>query len=235
VEILSKGQRNALFDAVVESGLFADDFSYESRPGESTNIADSVIITHNATGSQFSISHHRRDFDLFSAQSRIGDDPWLPSTERAAFGNSLDKARSWSNGVAEWMKTPDLWKSVSGRRRIPGQLAPDSANIPFTAQEQKAISDQLRAISESIKKTYELTTEQSTRLDEKFEEAEKASRRMGRKDWGLLFGGAVFSLILSDVITPGIAGHILMMIEHGIGQLFVDSTTIRGVLNVGGD
>lgn len=43
---------------------------------------------------------------------------------------------------------------------------------------------------------------------------------MGRKDWGLLFGGAVFSLILADVIPPAVAGHILMMIEHGIGHLF---------------
>jgi hypothetical protein len=56
---------------------------------------------------------------------------------------------------------------------------------------------------------------------------------MGRKDWGLLFGGAVFSLILADVITPGMAGHILIMIEHGIGHLFSGPPT--GVLSAGQD
>ena len=131
------------------------------------------------------------------------------------------------------MDTPDLWElSRSGGGLILGELTPDSANTPFTPDEQTAISAQLKAIADSIKNTYELTAEQSAKLDEKFDEAEKASRRMGRKDWGLLFGGAVFSLILTDAITPGIAGHILMMIEHGLGHLF-GSRPSSGVLSAG--
>lgn len=140
------------------------------------------------------------------------------------FTRNLDdlvgRVRSWAKDIPGWMDTPDLWKSMPDTSSIPGELTPESDNTPFTADEQKAISDQLKEIAESVKKTYELTAEQSAKLDEKFEEAEKASRRMGRKDWGLLFGGAVFSLILADVITPGVAGHILMMIEHGLGYLF---------------
>jgi hypothetical protein len=41
----------------------------------------------------------------------------------------------------------------------------------------------------------------------------------------------VFSLILADVITPGIAGHILMMIDHGIGYLFMGNPpSVHGIL-----
>lgn len=57
---------------------------------------------------------------------------------------------------------------------------------------------------------------------------------MGRKDWGLIFGSALFSLILADVITPGVAGHILMLLEHGIGYLFTGGTpSVREILGGG--
>ena len=146
------------------------------------------------------------------------------------FQTLLGEVRRWGNDVAEWIATPDLWESMADASSIPGELSPESDNTAFTAEEQKAISGQLKAIAEAVKKDYDLTAEQSAKLDEKFEEAEKASRRMGRKDWGLLFGGAVFSLILTDVITPGVAGHILMMIEHGLGHLFCGSP-VGGVLS----
>ena len=57
-------------------------------------------------------------------------------------------------------------------------------------------------------------------MESGLEHAEKASRRMGRKDWITLFNGAVFSLILTDTITPDTAQHIILMAVHGISHLF---------------
>jgi hypothetical protein len=115
---------------------------------------------------------------------------------------------------------------------MPGELSPNSDNAPFNPGEQALISIQLKEIKEAVKKACALTNEQSKHIDEKFEEAEKASHRMGRKDWGMFFGGAVFSLILADVITPGMAGHILMMIDHGLGHLFAGAP-VGGILSAG--
>lgn len=181
MEILSKAQRNALLDAVAESGLFADDFSYEPKPSGSLNVADVVVIMHAPSGSRFNINHHHGDFDSYSVQSRLGDDPWMPMDDRTTFQELLAEVRVWSNGVADWVSTPDLWKSMQAQGGIPGDLSPDSSNTPFTPAEQVAIAAQLREIKEAVKKTYELTADQSKHIDEKFEEAEKASRRMGRK------------------------------------------------------
>ena len=57
-------------------------------------------------------------------------------------------------------------------------------------------------------------------MESRLEHAEKASRQMGRKDWITLFNGAVFSLILTDTITPDTAQHIILMALHGISHLF---------------
>jgi hypothetical protein len=152
------------------------------------------------------------------------------------FADIADAVRTWGHEISEWMQAPDLWKSMPDPSGILGQLIPDAPNTPFTPDEQTAISAQLKEIREAVKRTYELTAEQSIHIDEKFEEAEKASRRMGSKDWGMFFGGALLSLILSDTITPAIMGDILMMMQHGIGHLFMGGpAAVRGILSDGKD
>ena len=43
---------------------------------------------------------------------------------------------------------------------------------------------------------------------------------MGRKDWLLLFGGTVFNLIVTDTVTPSVAGQIFTTVVHGLIHLF---------------
>ena len=56
-------------------------------------------------------------------------------------------------------------------------------------------------------------------MEATFKQAEQASRHMGRKDWLMLFNGAVFSLILTDTISPNTAQHIILLTIHGLSHL----------------
>jgi hypothetical protein len=219
--MLSKTQRNALFDAIAQSPLPISECDFFNEK-----------IRHGASESEFHIYDDRKG-GFYAVWANVGDELTTgQGQEIGSFDEVLGALTDWANDVAQWIDTPDLWELNSATAEVPGVLVPESANTMFTPDEQAAISGQLKAIAEAVKKDYDLTAEQSARLDEKFEEAEKASRRMGRKDWGLLFGGAVFSLILADIITPGVAGHILMMIEHGLGHLF-DRPPAGGILSAG--
>ena len=53
-----------------------------------------------------------------------------------------------------------------------------------------------------ITNTYELSSDQLSEVNERPDEIAKASGRLGRKDWLMAFSGAVFSLVLSDLISP---------------------------------
>jgi hypothetical protein len=227
---LSKTQRNAVYEAVAATPLTVSECDFSDEVGIDR-------ITHTPSGSQFDIYPDLKGRS-FRIWTNIGDEP-APEREWVigAFAQVLGAVTQWGNALSEWVDAPDLWRTArSGNAVIPGERSPDSDNTAFTPDEQAAISSQLREIKEAVKKTCELTAEQSKQIDDKFEEAEKASRRMGRKDWGLLFGGAIFSLILADVITPGVAGNILMMVQHGLGHLFLDGPlTLGGVLSVGHD
>jgi hypothetical protein len=108
----------------------------------------------------------------------------------------------------------------------------NSDNSRFTVAEQYEIASQLRMIQESLKQNFTLSAEKMERVQERLDEAEEASRRLGRKDWILLFSGAVFSLILTDVITPVAAQHVFTMLIHGVGHLFIsDGGPIAGALH----
>lgn len=220
---LSKTRRNSLYEVIAVGPLNVSECAFEDQVGL-------FKVHHSGSGSDFEIYLDQKSpFRIWSVVGDEGapDREW----EVGSFGNVLESASKWAKDVAAWVDAPDLWElNVSGSAAVPGEIALDTANTLFTSDERAAISGQLKAIAESVKVTHQLTTEQSAKLDEKFEEAEKASQRMGRKDWGLLFGGAVFSLILADIITPSLAGHILMMIQHGIGYLF-SGPSVRGVLS----
>ena len=66
----------------------------------------------------------------------------------------------------------------------------------------------------------ELTAEQIEHIDARLDEAEEASKRIGRKDWLLLFGGTILNLIVTDTVTPSVAGHIFTTVVHGLIHLF---------------
>ncbi len=95
-----------------------------------------------------------------------------------------------------------------------------AGNAPFTKDEQRQIAAQLQGVKEQLKEQFELTSEQIAHIDEKLDEAAEAAERMGRKDWLLLFGGTVFNLIVTDTVTPSVAGQIFTTVVHGLIHLF---------------
>jgi hypothetical protein len=119
------------------------------------------------------------------------------------------------------VSAPDLWTGLGKTREFieDGQRS-SFGNTPFTLDEEAAVSAQLRAIKTHIRETYSPTTDQMSHIEARLDAAEEASRRIGRKDWIMMFNGAVFSLILSDLAPPAGAQHILMLALHGLGHLF---------------
>lgn len=129
--------------------------------------------------------------------------------------------RKWALAVVgrfrEYEATPDLWAEYERSRQL---FSAPSGNTPFTEPERERISMQIREIKVYITNTYELTGNQLSEVNERLDQIAEASRRLGRKDWLMAFSGAVFSLILSDLIPPQAAQHILMLALQGLGHLF---------------
>jgi hypothetical protein len=209
---LTKARRNEIFHAIVAAKL-------HPAVCELVYDATSLRIRHTPTESTFDMTRRKLGGGYF-CDLKIGTDPDVEGMVVANWAGVVQVTRYWGKKVAEWENIPDLWELRHSWQSLTDDQYQDSLNIPFTPEEQGIISSQLASIKESIKKAYELTAEQEALIDARFDEAEKAARRLGRKDWILLFSGAVFSLILADAITPDIAHHILTLAVHGMEHLF---------------
>jgi hypothetical protein len=214
---LGKNERNDLLRAILD-GKLSDKCSLNIRQKR-------IIITHLRSKSYCIIrptlnSYNTRkidnaaDADWFDLHTKVWDDPPRVHTE-SDWLSTRRQVSSWASKVADWENIPDYWTLTErGWRTIAGPGYDRAGNTFFIPAEQAAISAYLMLIKEQVKQTYQLTGGQIARLDARFDEAEKASRRMGRKDWLVLFLGTVSSLVLSDTITPNILHHILVLGAH---------------------
>ena len=205
---LEKAERNALYKTIVEAGL--NPIEFEFSPGLLY-----YQITHKPTESTFGIEPTRRD--TFKILTRIEPDGYHEHRGQS-WGALLELARAW----CEDLKEPDLWHDIEAAREIFDSASTEGAdNAPLTPEERTEISAQLAAIKESIRNTYTLSSDTLSRIEARLDEAEQASRRMGRKDWLLLFSGTVLTLIVTDIVTPDVAQHIFTMALQSLGHLFV--------------
>jgi len=217
---LLRTQKNELLEVVKQYGLRPEEFSiYDNSSGTS--------LTHKSTGAFFRINflgdtkYKATRFDLFST---LGDTPNKQTGSSLSWCVTRTRFARWARGV-EFAKfdadTPDMWEKLQREQELLDTAQYESlGNSPFTADEQTEISNQLREIKEYVKKTYSLSDEQMASIETRFDDAEEASRRIGRKDWLLLFSGIILTLIVTDLIPPDVAQHILTMVLHGLGHLF---------------
>lgn len=208
-------QRNGLFERVVQHGL---------QPGEFTlqDVGYVTDVRHLPTESSFSLASN--DGLRYSGQIAIGAYGSYP------YGNLnwngvLDAFGQWVYNVKLEAETPDMWGEFRQTREIVlGTQQKDSQNTPFTADEQAQISAQLREIKEYLRETYPKSDERLALIEARLDEAEEASRRIGRKDWWIVFLGLMLPLVVTGFVTPDVVHHIIVMIFQTLGQLFSGNT-----------
>ena len=241
---LSKYQTNDLYKIIESSDIQVSDFELAKLirrpPRPMVSRIPVTVIRHPATGSFFDIAivgDGRFGGGEFATRNRVGNSKtenqlfnriWQFVARSRYWDEVVSAVETWVDEVAslaqsneQYKAAPDLWERLGQNKEfLAGQPGEDLDNTPFTSGEQAAISAQLKQIRNYITTAHELTTEQISHLDARLEHAEEASRRIGRKDWLMAFNGAVFSLFLTDLITPDTAQHVIMMAVHGLGHLF---------------
>ena len=208
---LTKKQRNALYDQIVTAGLdparcdFADD-------------EQDVRLTHNPTGSIFSAQLHK--YEGYTVRKSIGDEPAEQFFE-PTWSAVVNSATVWAESVEEFMKVPDLWAELRREKKFLSGDEYDSANnAPFSAAEQSRIGGQLREIKDYLADRYPLSDEEISEVEVRLDEVAAAARRVGRKDWLLMFYGVMFTLIVTALLPPDTVQRMMAVVSHGLGDLF---------------
>jgi hypothetical protein len=118
-------------------------------------------------------------------------------------------------------KGPDLREELKETREFFESQAEQGANNSnFTGAEQAEISARMKQVREYLRTSGEPTNEQLLQIESHLDHIEEASKRIGRKDWLMMFYGAVVSMAAADTVTPQAAQHIFMLVFHGLGHFF---------------
>lgn len=185
-----------------------------------------TVVCHRPTRSYFGVMKEDGDYNYFENIGGGGDIDNLSGLFVPRFyvdGGSWDGVghgfSRWLNRVrecVEYLEEPDLWAELARFREVLSDTGYE--NTTFTRDEQAEISARIERAKEDIRASGELTSEQISRIEARLDHAEEASKRVGRKDWLMVFNGAVFSLALTDTITPQVAQHIFMLVVQGLGH-----------------
>lgn len=208
---LTKKQRNALYDQIVTAGL--DPARCDFADGE-----HDVRLTHSPTGSIFSAQSHK--YEGYTVRKSIGDEPAEQFFE-PAWSAVVGSAGVWAESVEEFMKAPDLWAELRREKRfLSGEEYESASNAPFSPAEQSRIDGQLGEIKEYLADRYPLSDEEISEVEVRLDEVAAATRRVGRKDWLLMFYGVMFTLIVAALLPPDAVRRMMAMVSHGLGDLF---------------
>jgi hypothetical protein len=212
---LTRIERNQVFEAIAQSNLDPGECVYEEREGydavrhESGSTLEIKTISFTASIRRYELYGHVVDGKKFP---KIGS----PNIEQGK-----PYIKEWAEEVRLVVGTPDLWAEMRRSRELIADIQrADSGNMPFTQDEREQIVLELEKVKEQVKERFDLTDVQLAYINERLDEAAEATERMGRKDWRLLFGGTILNLIVTDTITPGVAGHIFNVVINGLAHLF---------------
>ena len=184
--VLRKVQRNDIFRAVEAGGLDPSkcEFSYQHN---------SAYLRHGPSKSTLSIGGDGQGH--YMLREEIGENK--PDSYGAGdWADVLPHIEHWASDVKSYTEMdaqiPDLWAEL---RRDADFLSDvqyeEGENTPFDADEQAEIARRLREIKENAQQQYSLTAQQMDQLKVRLNEVEEASGRIGRKDWVLMFYGAL--------------------------------------------
>jgi hypothetical protein len=214
---LEKMFRNVIIEATAKGGLEPRECTFDF------NDDGGCRIIHAPSGSSFVLEG---DFSRWKTTAVVGDSPsW--QVDAYTFPTVGERAERWARDVKRDVETPDLWAELQRQREVlTGVLVVDDdvGDTPFSADEQAEIAEQLRQIKALVAEKYPRSEAQMQILEARFDDLEAAAGRMGRQDWLLRFLGVMFTVIVTDLLTPEAVQDILAMALHGLGHLYGGGT-----------
>jgi hypothetical protein len=125
----------------------------------------------------------------------------------------------WLENVRRERSSPNLWAMLDEQRELLAASEPtgDTANTPFSPEEQRQIAAQLNEIKQLLVNNHGADPKA---LERRIEELEEFARRSGRREWLIMFFGTMLTWTLEGLIPPEGLRAGLAFAAHTLGHLF---------------
>jgi hypothetical protein len=209
IPILEKSHKNDIFKAIEAAGLQPKDFKLINTKGV-------VRVKHKWSKFCFTVSSGPGPY--------VGRYNFTNELERPYDAHSsaglLTHVKNWLDLVKHDINTPDLWAELQRENKFLEAVFDEATeNTPFTREEQREIAERLKQLPTDFKRMYSLSSAQIEQLEIKVDYLTKAAKRMGRKDWRILFIGAILATFFTAALPPETIHGIIQTSFRAIGLL----------------
>jgi hypothetical protein len=145
----------------------------------------------------------------------------LPHRNPSPFEEALADFDDWlRTSVSDYLddrRGADLWQALQSSPMATDTLGDEDA---FSDHEIARVESSLGRLLEEVRVAKLLTHDQLESLNERVDYLARASRRMGKKDWAVLFTGTLVTFAINAALTAPVAGDLLRMAGAAIHWLF---------------
>jgi hypothetical protein len=218
--LLLDSQREEVYAAVKRAGFAPREFELED------------VGAYGGDGmGQIAELWHRPTGFRFAFRQEIGGGWWAQLSPGSDSREERTKVGGWQemvmSAIGYWLAfikrevgARDPWRELESERQLARPPAADDSNAPFTAEEQEAIRERLRAVHTEIAARYELPDAKLEAVIERLDYIADAAERMGRMDWRQMTVGTLFTLAVEAAIPPDVIRTALSVLFQGITHLF---------------
>ena len=219
---LLHSQRAAILQAVVELGLDASDFRWEDRLSAYVSNKWATIVTHEPSGYKMVF-----DWESYRNNNRmVIMSPAEETSERkqvhGSWTSAMKECRLWLQRLKREVDAIDTFDSLIAQGNLIQAAAQSTANTPFTLDEQTTLFERLDEIEKRIAETHSLGSQEREYLASQMEYLKEASRRVGRKDWFLIFAATLAGLAANTAISSNVVRSALEMVSSALLPLLTN-------------
>lgn len=205
---LLQSQKNEVFLAVKESGLDPASFVWDRWESDNDENAIVSALVHQPTRYWFKFDMgdegHLCAFSPAEDTLRGGEYP-------GNWNKEMSYVRKWLTYLKREAQAPDLWTMLSGDNTLSEAASPELSddNAPFSVQERRRVENSLAEIRSLLIASTNLSDEMLGHVDARLEYLNKASERLGRKDWLNVAFSVITNIIIVVALPPETARNIL--------------------------
>lgn len=201
-EWLLKSQRKQVWEAIQGAGYNPSAFTWD----DSDELAEKETEILSYGENYFAIDVSLSGF--FACRFSPGEQQL---TEHATFSDwpsVIEDFSLWLSYIEREAETPDLWAMLSEEANLVAAPKGEDDNSPFSKEEQNRIAANIEQIKSHLAMMGSFTVQQLTGINDRLDQMQEASERLGRKDWKNYALGVITTVILSNGLNGDTAKEV---------------------------
>jgi hypothetical protein len=205
---IMKSQKDSVFGLIQRHGMSPEEFEWaevDSMVLPSAGVRVSRIA-HKPSGYFFQFD--RGVTNSFYCYFSPGSNSQVEGSPAMSWDDQIQLVDFWLRYLAREIESPDFWTTIASEKALSKASNNQTENTAFSAEEVHKIHESLDEIKKSLISLQSFSPEQRQYLDNNFDYLKNAAKRMGRKDWMILFVGQLFNTALMLALNPSIAQNL---------------------------